>query len=127
MSELDNYISKELGITSPHTVYMLKTIKNIQKRMKDPDIVNLEYVRVYDILGKEFSYFADVHTRIFTKVIRGESFNTIAPILFYKDKIEKGSMTEQELSNMLAEKYIPKHLKEESDAKIKEMSQNGNI
>lgn len=108
-------------ITTPSVLYIMKTIKAIQNRMKDPDIVGLEYIQVYDKLGKEFNDFFEKHITIFTKVIRGENLNIVASALYYKDKVEKGLMTEAQLSELLAKKYLPTHLKEESDAKIKEM------
>lgn len=124
MAELKTNVSNnELKeIISPNVIYIMKTIKAIQRRMKDPDMVNQEYIRVYDALGREFSDFSDKYTAIFTKIIRGENLNTVASVLYYKDKVDRGLMTEEELSSMLAEKYLPTHLKAESDAKIKEMT-----
>ncbi|AGF85309.1 hypothetical protein QJ854_gp473 [Moumouvirus goulette] len=116
----------KFGITDPRVIEIMKTIKLIQKRMKDPDLINLEYIMVYDILGKEFLYFSDRYTEIFTKVIRGEKMDIIASILHYMDKIYKGNMTESELSEMLANKFLPANLKADADAKIKEMK-NSNL
>ncbi|MEM0354103.1 MAG: hypothetical protein QXW79_00840 [Thermoplasmata archaeon] len=117
--KLDNQIPSE--ITSPEIIYIMQTIKQIQKRMKDPDLAKLDYISIYDQLGREFEYFFNRYTSIFVKVIRGESLNTVAAILFYKDKMAKGLITEEQLSEMLAKKYLPEDLKKESDAKIKEM------
>lgn len=116
-----------LGITTPWVIDIIMTIKAIQKRMKDPDVVGLEYIRVYDKLGKEFPKFFDENTKIFTKVIRGDNFNTIGPILYYQDQIAKGNITESELSNLVADKFLTKEQKAESDAKIKEMRESGKI
>lgn len=123
MSELKTNLSNNdlKEITTPSVLYIMKTIKEIQKRMKDPDLVKSEYIVVYTKLEEEFSEFADNHTRIFTKVVRGENLNTIASALYYKDKISRGLMTEEQLSDMLATKYLPSHLKEDADAKIKEL------
>lgn len=123
MDELKINVSNDelKEITTPSVLYIMKTIKEIQKRMKDPDLVKSEYIEVYTKLGEEFSEFADNHTRIFTKVVRGENLNTIASALYYKDKISKGLMSEEQLSDMLATKYLPNHLKEEADTKIKEL------
>lgn len=114
-------------ITTPEVIYIMKTIKQIQKRMKDPDIINLEYIMVYSQLSKEFNDFFNKYTSIFVKVIRGEDLRTVATILYYKDKVAKGLLTEEELSNMLAEKFLPPDLKRESDTKIKEMIKKGEI
>ena len=129
MAELKTVISNsELrDITSPNVVYIMRTIKAIQKRMKDPDIVNLEYIRVYDALGKEFLDFFDNNTAIFTKVIRGENLNTIASVLYYKDKVDRGLMTEEQVSNMLMKKFLPPKLQEDAEAKMKEMKERGEI
>jgi hypothetical protein len=129
MSELKTNISNEelRNITTPSVIQIMKTIKAIQNRMKDPDVAGLEYIRVYDKLGKEFDAFFDKHTTIFTKVIRGENLNTIASVLYYKDKVQRGLITETQLSDLLAKKYLPSHLKAESDAKLKEMKDCGEI
>ena len=129
MAELKTVISNsELrDITSPNVVYIMRTIKAIQKRMKDPDIVNLEYIRVYDTLGKEFLDFFDNNTAIFTKVIRGENLNTIASVLYYKDKVDRGLITEEQVSNMLMKKFLPTQLREEAEAKMKEMKERGEM
>ena len=108
-------------ISTPSVIYIMKSIKTIQKRMKDPDMAGLEYVRVYDTLAREFAEFSDKYTFIFTKVVRGENLNTLASILFYKDQVERGLITEEQLSELLAKKYLPAHLKEESDNRIREM------
>ena len=128
-SELKTVVtnSELKDITSPNVINILRTIKAIQKRMKDPDIVGLEYIRVYDKLGKEFQVFFDSYTKIFTTVIRGENLNTVASVLYYKDKVERGLMTEEQVSDLLANKYLPSHLKKESDANIQKMKERGDI
>lgn len=108
-------------IESPYVINILRTIRAIQTRMKDPDLINAEYSVVYGTLGIEFSNFFDTQATIFSKIIRGESFPTIAATLFYKDKISRGLMTESELSEKLATKYLPDNLKKEADEKIKQM------
>ena len=125
MSELKtNVTDAEMKeITTSSVLYIMKTIKQIQKRMKDPDIARLEYIRVYDTLGKEFDEFFEKYTGIFIKVIRGENLSTVASALYYKDKVERGLITQDELSDMLATKYLPADLKAEADAKIKEMKE----
>lgn len=108
-------------LTDPHILFTIKTIKAIQQRMKDDDNVNLEYIEIFDKLAKEFQFFSDQYTDIFTKVIRGESLKILAAALYYKDKVSKGKMTESQLSELLAQKFLPKDLKEISDAKLREM------
>lgn len=113
-------------IVSPHVINIMKTIKLIQKRMKDPDVRDLDYIRVYDKLGKEFQNFSDTQPRIFTMVIRGENMNLLASILYYKDKVDRGLLLESQLADMVAKAYMPANLKRESDQKIKEMK-NENV
>ena len=108
-------------IMSPEVMETLKTIKQIQKRMTDPDISGLEYIVVYDKLGKEFDDFFTRYTGIFVKVIRGEDLSTIASALYYKSQVSKGLITEDKLADMLSAKYLPANLKAESDIKLKEM------
>lgn len=125
MTELKEKVSDAelLEITSPKILYIMKTIKAIQKRMKDYDNLGLQYIELYDKLGKEFIQFFDDYTTIFTKVIRGEKLNLIASVLYYKDKVDKGLITEAQLGDMLSKKYMPAHLKEESDKLIKQMDE----
>ena len=129
MSDLKtNVTDAELKeITTPDVMYIMQTIKAIQKRMKDPDIVNLEYIRVYDQLGKEFDDFFNSYTGIFVKVIRGENLSTLASVLYYKDKVARGLITEEELADKLAHKYLPANLKSESDARLKELKDKGEL
>lgn len=129
MSELKINISNEdlQEITSPNVIYIIKMIKEIQRRMKDPDVSGLEYIRVYDKLGKEFDNFFNTYTGIFVKVIRGENLNTLASVLYYKDKVDRGLLSEAQLADQLAKKYLPANLKSESDAKLKEMKEKGEL
>lgn len=115
------------GITSPQVIYILKTIKAIQKRMKDPDLVNVEYIRVYDKLSIEFEYFIEKYTDIFTKVVRGESLATIGSVLFHKNKMDNGGTSQEKLRDALMEKYWPENLKNEAKEKMKEMENQDKI
>jgi len=115
------------GIKTPEIIDIMRTIKQIQKRMKDPDVSGLEYIRVYDKLGREFDSFFNRYTGIFVKVIRGENLNTLASVLYYRDQMARGLITEDQLRDQLASKYLPAHLKAESDIKLKEMQEKGEI
>ncbi len=129
MSNLKEKVSNDElgGITTPHVVYMIQTIKQIQKRMKDTDLVNLEYPRVYDALSKEFDDFFNRHTSIFIKVTRGENLDILASALYYQDQVAKGLITEAEVADKVAKRYMPEHLKKESDINLKEMKKNGEL
>ena len=115
------------SISTPEVLYIIKTIKQIQKRMKDPDMTNIEYIRVYDKLSHEFDDFFNRYTGIFAKVTKGEDLSVLASALYYKDQVAKGLISEADLSNKLAETYLPKKLKDESDMKIKSMKNEGII
>jgi len=114
-------------IQTPYVIYLLKTIKAIQNRAKDPDLADAQFAVVYDTLSREFNDFFEQHGRMFAKILRGEGSSTIAAIMFYKDQICRGLMTEAELSDKLATHFIPENLKKEADEKIKEMQASGEI
>lgn len=114
-------------IKHPEIIEIMRTIKKIQNRMKDPDVKDLEYIRVYDKLGKEFDDFFTRNTGIFVRVIRGENLATLASVLYYRDKVLRGLMTQEEIADKLANKFLPAHLKAESDIKLKEMRARGEI
>lgn len=118
MTEINNIIK------TPSVLNLLETIKKIQKRMKDPDIANLEYIHVYDKLGKEFDDFFNQYTSIFVKVIKGEDLKIIASVLYYKDQVLRGLVTEEVLSDKLATMYLPPELKKDADLKMKELKIN---
>jgi hypothetical protein len=115
------------SIASPDLIYIMTTIKQIQRRMKDPDVVNLEYIRVYDQLGREFDHFFNRYTGIFIRVIKGEDLSILAAVLYYKDQVRQGKISEADLADKLAKKYMPAHLKEDSDRKLTEMRMNNEL
>lgn len=112
-------------ITSPEVLIIIKTIKAIQKRLKDDDVKDLEYIRAYDKLSYEFNDFFERYTNIFVKIIRGDDLKILASTLYYKDQIYKGLITEEDVSKMLAEKYLPANLNEESKKNMKDMKDKG--
>ena len=124
-TSVDSFI-ESVGITSPQVIYIMKTIKAIQKRMKDPDLVNVEYIRVYDKLSYEFEYFIEKYTDIFTRVVRGEKLGTTSSVLFHKNKMDIGETNQEKLRDALMEKYWPEDLKKEAKEKMKEMADQEN-
>lgn len=116
-----------IGIKSPEIRDTIRTIKNIQARLKDEDVKHLSYIETYDKLSYEFNDFFENqnHTRIFITVIKGEDLSTLVSSLYYKDKVINGELTEQYVSDKLAEKFFPKELKEESDKRINELNKKG--
>ena len=105
-------------ITTPYIREICEKIKVIQNRMKQPDLVAAPYIHVYDALTKEFTEFSDSYTTIFTKVIRGENLRQVCAILLYRDKVERGLISEEEVSEMLARHFLSPELKQQSDANM---------
>jgi len=114
------------SITSPEVLYILKTIKQMQHRMKDPEIIELEFIRIYDKLSYEFDDFFTRYTGIFARVVKGEKLDLLASVLYQKDQVDKGLITEKELADKLAEKYLSKDQKLDSDKRLKVMEQEEN-
>ena len=129
MSELKTNINNTelMDIKSLEIINIMKTIKIIQTRMKDPDMMQLSYIRVYDALGKEFSHFSDKYTKIFTMVIRGENLNTITTVLYYRDKVIRGLMTEEQLMELLKKKFLTEEQQKAADIAINKMREDGQI
>lgn len=127
MSDLDVSNEQLLSISTPEVLYIMKMIKKIQTRMKDPEFINVEHIRVYDQLGREFDNFFNMYTGIFVKVVKGENLDIIASALYYKDQVAKGLITEEHLADKVATKYLPEKLKAESDIKLKSMKDDGQL
>jgi len=109
-----------LNIKSPELVFVIQTIKSMQRRMKEPDLIVEEYAVVHNTLADEFPEFFEKHPTIFVKTIRNESMDIIASTLFHKEQINLGLLTEEEFADKLATQFLPKNLKEESDRILKE-------
>jgi len=108
-------------IKSPEVIYILQTIKKIQQRMKDPEILQMEYIRRYDKLSYEFDDFFQRYTGIFARVTKGENLDVLASVLYQRDQVLRGIITEEELSDKLAEKFLTKEQKTDADQRLKEM------
>lgn len=98
------------NIKSALVTGIILSIKQIQKRLKDPDVACLSYYEALEKMTSEFTQFATDHGSIFTKVVGCEDLSTIASILYYKDKVDSGAMTESEVSSLVNKKYIPEKL-----------------
>lgn len=108
-------------IQSPEVLDIIKTIKAIQKRMKDDDNKKLDSLRLYDKLSYEFNDFFERYTKIFVQVIKCENMRTIASVLYYKDLQLRGLITEAQISEKLAATYLTPEMKDLADKKINEM------
>lgn len=115
------------GIESPSIRAMIDTIKVIRKRLRDPDISYLGPADKYDRLSKEFNTFFESETQLFIKVIRGESPYIISSILIYKDLVMRGEMTESDIGKCLADKFIPKHIRDAEEIANQSNSSQTNI
>ena len=89
---------------------LVKTIKSIQKRMMDSDLVSAEYITVYSVLSEEFKDFSDSYPELFKKVTSGTDIQTVSSILYFRDRYERGLITEEQLAQMLNKRYIPAHI-----------------
>ena len=98
-------------ITTPEVINIIKTIKQIQKRMLDPDLVDQDFAIVYNTLCNEFSDFVENNTQIFMTIVKGKDIRTVCEVLYFRDKVLKGEMTESELSDLLAKRFIPEKLR----------------
>lgn len=119
-------VSDMASIESPQMKVVVTTIKEIQKRLKDSDIKNLEFSRAYDILSNEFNDFFLKYTSIFIKVIRGEDLATVAAVIFYKDKVLSGKLSETDVMNMTMAKFLPENLQADAKKKMAEMHMQSN-
>lgn len=110
------------GIT-PSILHIIKTIKQIQERKRDPAISKLEFTEMYSILSEEFSDFADQYTTIFSTVIRGERLDMVARSLYYKDQLLRGLITEEEIADKIAATVIPLNLRTDVDDALSRIKQ----
>lgn len=110
---------EKIGIKTDEIKNIFRTIKLIQKRMKDNDLTHLEYIHVYDKLSYEFDNFFNTYPSIFVAIIKGSDLSTYVSTLYYRDKVLTGEMRESDIADMLATKYFPPELKKESDNILK--------
>lgn len=113
---MESQIRDELDIATSNNIYILTTIKAIQKRMKDPDLVYEPFPKVYNKLSFEFPTFFEKNGDIFTKVVRGESLATLACVVFYEDKVRRGIITQESVNKMIEERYIAENLRQSKSA-----------
>jgi hypothetical protein len=114
-------------ITEPEMVNIILTMKQIRTRMKHPSVKHLDFIHMYDQLGREFNDFFERYTGIFVKIIKGDDLRVLVSALYYKDRISKGLTTEAALADRLATIHIGEDKKKESDIRLKEMKENGTL
>jgi len=114
-------------ITEPEMVNIITTMKQIRQRMKHPSVRNLDFIHMYDQLGREFNDFFERYTGIFVKIIKGDDLRVLVSALYFKDRISKGMTTESSLADRMAGQYMGEDLKRESDTRLKEMKENGTL
>lgn len=90
---------------------LLRTIKQFQWRMKEPDLMSASYAEACEILQDEFPEFSKNYNSIFLMLMRGDKYDALATVLYYRSKVANGEMQEEKLANMVADKYIPKELR----------------
>lgn len=112
-------------IKSTQIIYIISSIKNIQHRMLEPELINADYATVYSVLQSEFNDFYEKYDKIFKLVVDGENLYTVASILYFKNKCDQGLASEQEVADMVNSKFIPENLLNESKAAM-ETARNEN-
>lgn len=122
--DLNPSVEKLSAIRSPKIKQLAVTIKQIRRRMQDPDIACLSTPQRYEKLSYEFNDFFERYTRIYTKVVMNESLSVIASCLYYYDQVEQGNITEKEITDGLVDKFFPENLKKEYQDKMAEMEQH---
>lgn len=110
-------------ITSARVLAIIDTIKRMQNRMKSRDLINEDFAIVYSTLSDEFPIFFENNPEIFKLIVskNKQNLQILTQILYCRDRVDNGLMTEGELSETLSKIYLPKNLKEDSDKKLKEM------
>lgn len=101
---MTNNIPELPFIKDPELVDLLKTIKQFQARLKQ---FQGTYAQACETMEKEFPDFASKYNSIFVMLIRGDKYDTLGKVLYYRSKVLNGEMEESELASILAEKYIP--------------------
>jgi hypothetical protein len=111
------------SITSTRVLAIIDTIKRMQNRMKSRDLINEDFAIIYSTLSDEFPLFFDNNPEIFKLIVskNKQNLQILTQILYCRDRVDNGFMTEGELSETLSNIYLPKNLKEESDKKIREI------
>ena len=96
--ELNKELINKLNGTS---LYILKTVKDIQKRMLDPDLVDKEFAINCNVLSIEFNDFFEKYPNIFSLIIKGKDPYVVAQIIYFYSKYMNGEKTEKEIADMV--------------------------
>lgn len=99
--ELNNNTKNKLSGTA---LYIIITVKEMQKRMLDQDLVNEEFAVNYDRLSREFNDFFEKYPNIFSLVVKCKDPYVLAQIVYFYSKCMKGEKSEEEIANMVFSK-----------------------
>jgi predicted unusual protein kinase regulating ubiquinone biosynthesis (AarF/ABC1/UbiB family) len=119
-------------ILTPSIRHLFDTVRAIRKRLLDPKLSSLSFPEIYQKLSDEFPSFSSEQPRMFVRLVettkpettpeeRQKIFDRITSILYYRDKVMRGLMTEEEVADIVAGKFLTPELKAESDRRLKEM------
>lgn len=119
-------------IISPSVKFLYDTVRAIRKRIEEPGIRTLTFPEIYQKMSEEFPTFADQQPRMFVRLIETTKPETseaqkktiidnIVSVLYYRDRVVRGLMTEEEVADIVAGKYLTPELKAESDRRLKAM------
>ena len=125
ISQMDNGFDKlKTIIKSPDILDILQQVKRTQLRLLDDDIKSLGYFEKYDKLAREFNEFSDSYTQIFTMVVKEDkdALKLLASALYYRDKCNRGLLTESQLTDKLMDYYFTDDMKIKAKEGIKKMN-----
>jgi hypothetical protein len=123
--KIDDMIPELPDLQSKQVIYILTVIKYMQKRMCEPDIRIMNFARAYDTLSKDknLEHFFNRYTSIYIKVLENKlpSMRVLAGTLFFLDQNYQGKISEAELADILASKFMDENQKKESDKAVKQL------
>lgn len=111
------------GIKSPVVIRILTDIREMRRRLRDPDLANQGFAVCYQKLSEEFDWLFRTQHRLFMRIVEKNetAIQNLLGVLYYQDQVYQGKKTEREVADIPAKKYLPAHLKDESDRKLAEI------
>lgn len=87
---------------------IISNIKHIKHLMNQPEYSKLSFGQLHLKLVKipRVGEFQMNNSTIFNMVISKRDLTTIASILYYKNKVDSGVMTSEELASKVSQKYV---------------------
>lgn len=119
-------------IISPSVKILFDTVRAIKIRINQNDVKTLSFPEIYQKMTDEFPTFASQQPRMFVRLIettkpemtpveKQKVMDNICSVLYYRDKVVRGLITEEEVADIVAGRYLTPELKAESDRLLKKM------